>query len=198
MVVRTLLALDAMPQVREVIVVIREAELIRMAELCRDFDIRCVRKVVCASAPGLKALAIGTYECDPAAEYIAICDPLRPFVTGDMFAGALNIAQKAGAASPAIQVKDTIKIVRDGIVQETPERSALRILQTPQVVEGGLLKAALLRAQEADAAASDLPAVLEALGLPLKLTQGSDENIRVAAVTDLPAAEVILAKRTYG
>ena len=196
-VARTLMALDEIPSVREVIVVIREAELTRMADLCRTFEIQRVRKVVCAREAGLRALAVGVYECEPAAEFIGLHDPLRPFVTEEVLAGALNAAQLAGAGAPAVAVKDTIKIVQAGIVQETPDRSALRLLQTPQVVESSLLKAALVKAEEAGARATELWAVLECLGLPLQLTQGSDENIRVGTVTDLPAAETILARRAY-
>jgi len=196
-VARTLLALDQIPAVREVVVVIREAELKRVADLCRDFDMRRVRKVICAREPGLAALTVGVYECDPSAEYIAIHDPLRPFVTEDVLQGALDAAARAGAGASAVPVKDTIKIVRDGVVEETPDRSALHILQTPQVVESGLLKAALCQAREAGAEAADLPAALELLGLPLRLAAGSDENMRIGAVTDIPVAEMILTKRMY-
>ncbi|MCL2562734.1 MAG: 2-C-methyl-D-erythritol 4-phosphate cytidylyltransferase [Oscillospiraceae bacterium] len=217
--VRTLLALDAIARVREVVVVIREAELKRVAELCRDFDVQRVRKLLCVrtdtgtltegddwvsyrtehgQVSELAVLTTGVYECDPDADYIAVHDPLRPFVTAELLTGALDVAQIVGAGAPAVAVKDTIKVVRDGVVAETPERSSLRLVQTPQVVESSLLKAALVRAGEAGAETADLPSALEVLGLPLQLAEGADENIRVAAVTDLPAAEVILTGRTYG
>lgn len=196
-VARALLALDQIPQVQEIVVVIREAELKRMADLCRAFGLQRVRKVICAREPGAAALSAGVYECEPTAEYIAVHDPLRPFVTEDVLRGALDMAVTAGAGAPAVPVKDTIKIVRDGVVEETPDRSTLHILQTPQVVESSLLKAALCRGREAGAESADLPMVLELLGLPLQLAAGSDENIRVAAATDIPVAETILTKRMY-
>ena len=194
---RTLIALDQISQVREIIVVTRAAQLGQAADLCWMYDLRRVRKVVCAKAPGLETLTMGVYECDPAAQVIAIHDPLRPFVTEDVFADALAAAMRAGASAPAVPVKDTIKIVCDGVVQETPDRSSLHLLQTPQMVESSLLKAALDRAREADTEAVHLPTMLELLGIQLQLSQGSDENIRVGSVTDLPAAEAILAKRMY-
>ena len=196
MIARTLLALDQISEVREVVVVIREAELKRIADLCRAFGIQRVRKVVCARDPGIEALMVGVYECE-AAEYIALHDPLRPFVTEAVFLDALGAAVRTGAGAPAVAVKDTIKIVRDGVVEETPDRSTLRILQTPQMIESSLLKAALCRAKEAGADAADLPTALELLGLPLQLAEGSDENMRVAADTDIPVAETILTKRMY-
>ena len=193
---QTLLALDRIPQVTEIVVVIREAELKPMADICRDFGIRRVRKVVCAKESGLEALTVGVYECDPAAAYIAIHDPLRPFVTERIIKRALTAAERAGAGAPAVPVKDTIKIVREGVVQETPDRSALYAMQAPQVVESSLLKAALCRAREAGVPIPDLPKALELLQLDIQLTEGSDENIRVGTATDLLAAQAILYRRT--
>jgi len=195
---RTLMALDSVPFVSEIIVVIREAELLRVADICRTFEIGRVRKVVCAPVAGLSALTVGVYECDRRAEYIAIHDPLRPFVTGKVLKAAFEVAVKSGAGAPAVLVKDTIKIVEAGVVRETPDRSALRLVQTPQVVESSLLKAAISRATEAGAVGGDLPTVLETLGISLWLAEGSDENMRVAAGADLPAAGAILTRRVYG
>ncbi|MCL2588951.1 MAG: 2-C-methyl-D-erythritol 4-phosphate cytidylyltransferase [Oscillospiraceae bacterium] len=197
LIARTLLALDQIPGIQEVIVVIREAELKRMADICKAFDIQRVRKVVCAKEPGLEALTVGVYECERSADYIAIHDPLRPFITADVFLEALAAAVKTGAGAPAVPVKDTIKIVSAGVIQDTPERSSLHLLQTPQVVDSSLLKAALEQAREVGAMAVELPTALEILGLPLKLTQGLDENIRVRSAADIPAAETILARRAY-
>jgi len=197
-VAHTLMALNQIPFVTEIIVVIRAADLLRMADICRAFEIDRVRKVVCARESGLAALLVGVYECDRALDYIAIHDPLRPFVTREILDAAFKATRKTGASAPAVPVKDTIKIVEAGVVRETPDRDALRLLQTPQVVESSLLKAAISRAVEEKTEAGDLPTVLETLGFTLWLTEGSDENIRVGAVTDLPAASAILAKRMYG
>jgi len=196
-VARTLMALDQMPQVQEIIVVIRESDLKIMVDLVKKFDIRRVRKVVCAKRPGLELLTVGVYECEREAAFIGIHDPLRPFVTKEILAGALAAAEESGTGVPAVPVKDTIKIVRAGVVQETPDRSTLHLLQEPQIVESSLLKAAIQRAGEVAGMAQDLPTVLETLGLPLRLTEGADENIRVANSTDIPAAEAVLLRRAY-
>jgi len=187
-----------MPLVREVVVVTREAELMRMADLCREFDIQRVRKVICAREPGLGALLAGVLECEGRTEYIGIHDPLRPFATEEVFRRAVATAEKHGAGIPAVAVKDTVKVVREGVVQETPNRSKLHLLQTPQVVESNLLKAALCLAEKRSAAPADLPAALELLGLSLRLAEGSDENMRVSTEADFLAAETILRNEDNG
>ena len=194
-VVRTLLALNEIPVVREIILVVSEADIPRMAEICEDFSLDRVRKILRAKAAGVSALTIGTYECDPAADYIAICDPLCPFVSAALLEQSLSAAIQHGAAAPAVAVKDTIKIVADGAVSETPDRTALRELQSPIAVESSLLKAALMTAGQADMQTAHVMEILESFQVTLRLTKGSEENIRVFGPADIPAAEAILQWR---
>jgi len=216
-VARTLMALDKIPQVTEIVVVVRAAELRRMADICRILDVQRVRKIVCVKVADsgkltkgdgwvsystghgqgadLQALTAGVYECEWEADYIAIHDPQRPFVTEREFRLALAAAEKTGVGVSAVPVKDTIKIVQAGVVQETPDRSALHTLQTPQIVESSLLKSALVKAAETEPLSADLPAMLERLGLPLHLAEGSDENIRIVTEMDILAAQAILNGR---
>ena len=198
LVARTLQALNAMPAVEEIIVVVREAELLYIADLVKAFALERVKKIICAPKPGLAAIAAGVYECERDAPLIALHDPLRPFITADVLEEVRHLAEIGGAAAPAVTVKDTIKIVQDKVVQETPDRSSLYALQTPQIVESSLLKAALTKALDEAEEPSDLAIALERLGLPLRLAEGTEENIRVAKATDIPTAETILAWRGYG
>lgn len=195
LIVRTLMALDQMPQVQEIIVVVPEAEIFQMANLCKLFDIERVRKVVAAKEAGHAAVTVGVYECEPEARYIGICDPLSPFVTESILRHVITMAETYGAAAPGIEARDTIKIVRDGVICETPERGSLRMLQSPLLVEANLLKAALQKAHESEAEPGDLPQMLEDIGVLLRLTEGAEENIRVGQMTEIPAAEAVLQWR---
>ena len=68
------------------------------------------------------------------AEYIAVHDAARPFITPEEIETVCADAEKYGAATLAVPVKDTIKVAAaDGTVCATPERSTLRAIQTPQV-----------------------------------------------------------------
>ena len=66
------------------------------------------------------------------AEYVAIHDAARPFVTPQVIWDALEAAYETGAAAPAVPVKDTVKVAADGLVVETPAREKLYAVQTPQ------------------------------------------------------------------
>ena len=195
LIARTLMALERAPVVDEIILVTWESGLERMVSVCRTFAPRRVRKVVCARSQGCTALLAGVHECDPAAEFIAIHDPLCPFVTAAVLEEVLQMARKKGAATVAVPVRDTIKIVRDGVIQSTPDRRSLYTLQSPQVVESSLLKATLEQAVAQGKTTQDLAAVLEDFGVSFGFSEGNDENIRVTDMGALQIAETVLTWR---
>ena len=101
----------------------------------------------------------------------------------------------AFAAAPAVQVRDTIKVAHDGIVERTPDRSALFAVQTPQVFAADLLKAALQSAIADGATITDDCSAVERLGKEVYLTAGWRENIKITTPEDLIIAEALLRER---
>lgn len=192
----TLQALEQISAIDEIILVVRGSELFRMAELCRVLHIKKLKKILHCNQPGLPALRTGVYECDREAEYIAVHDPLRPFVTERIIAKTLKAAIRCNAVAQAVPVRDTIKVTRNNIVRETLDRDTLQMLQTPQIIQSSILKAALERAGlVGEPLPDDVAEILGHVGLSLPLIKGSDENIRIASEADLLAAQGILAWR---
>ena len=106
-------------------------------------------------------------------------------------------ADRCNAAIPVVPVKDTVKVVREEQVDATPDRSTLAAVQTPQVFEASLLKAALQAALDADAPQTDDSAAVERLGKLVYCVDGEDTNIKITTPIDLVVAEAILAERGY-
>ena len=104
-------------------------------------------------------------------------------------------AGRCGAAAPAVPVKDTIKVASGGAVVETPDRSRLFAVQTPQVFDVDLLRGALQNAQEKQLPVTDDCSAVEAIGKIVFLTEGSEENIKITTPLDLELAEAILRRR---
>ena len=92
-------------------------------------------------------------------------------------------------------MKDTIKRAENGVVTETPDRSQLFAIQTPQIFAAHLIRAGLQKAVEEKIALTDDCAAVERLGCPVALTAGSEENIKITTPQDLILAEAILAAR---
>jgi len=192
---RTLRALNQMTMVDEIILVVREGDMIPVAEIRQVLALDRVKKICICDQPGIFALATGVYECDKTAEYIAVHDPLRPFISEKTLKKLQKAAKRCNAVAPGGPVGDTIKIVADGMIQDTLDRSTLRVLQTPQIIQGSLLKAAIQRGMEAGETGADMPTILAYLGIPLPLIEGEEENISLASEADLPGAQAILRWR---
>ena len=92
-------------------------------------------------------------------------------------------------------VKDTIKAVRGGVVAATPDRKKLMAVQTPQVFDFDLLRAALSRARSDGAELTDDCAAVERLGFAVKIVEGARENIKLTTPEDLKIAETLMEGR---
>ena len=105
---------------------------------------------------------------------------------------AVRAAHTYGAAAPAIPVKDTIKVVKGGVVKETPDRATLQAVQTPQVFDFDLLRGALKKAKEDGAEVTDDCSAVERLGMSIKIVEGDERNIKVTTPMDLKIAKLLM------
>lgn len=192
---RTLLAVDHAESIDEIVIAARDDELLRYAELCKTYGITKPVKVIPGGATRTESVLRAALEASPEAALLAVQDGARPLVTSELIDSVVEAARTSFAAAPAVPVTDTIKIARDGVVESTPERSTLFAVQTPQVFDAGLLKAALQSALTADAALTDDCSVVERFGKEVRLTAGDPENIKITTPLDLIVAEAILQRR---
>jgi 2-C-methyl-D-erythritol 4-phosphate cytidylyltransferase len=134
---------------------------------------------------GLDALG----EC----EYVVVHDAARPFVTKELIDAALEGAQEYGAAICGVAVSDTVKRVdAAGLVQSTVSRTGLWLAQTPQAFHSGLL---LMAHQSSEVDVTDDAALVELMGGPVRVVQGSSRNIKVTMPEDLVLAEALLTTK---
>ena len=186
----TLRAVDAAQSVDEIVIAAREEDLLTYAELCKTYGIRKPVKVVVGGATRQESVLRAALEARADAKLLAVQDGARPLVTPELFDAVV-----LRAAVCAVPVHDTIKLARDRRVTETPDRSMLFAVQTPQVFDAGLLKAALQSALTEHAALTDDCSAVERLGKAVYLTDGDEENIKITTPLDLIVAETILRRR---
>ena len=176
--VHTLYAFQDCPAVSEIIVVAREDLLVEVGRLCREFGLDKVRKVIVGGQERIHSVQAGLREVSPDAELIAIHDGARPLVTQEVIRDTVARAALTGAAAPAIPLTDTVKRTEDGLVVETVDRSSLWAVQTPQVFEAGLIKAATRKAIDDGELLTDDCGAVERMGMPVTLTSGKSEAKR--------------------
>ena len=134
----------------------------------------------------------------PDAALIAIHDGARPLVSQEIIRDTVARAAITGAAAPAIPLTDTIKREDGGLTVETVDRSQLWAVQTPQVFEAGLIRAATQKALDDGEVLTDDCGAVERLGMKVTLTSGSRENLKVTTPLDLILGEAILRARAEG
>ena len=189
---RTLTALQLARQVDEIVVACREEDLLPISDLCHTYGITKCSKVIRGGESRVHSVLLAALEASPESRLLAVQDGARPLVTPELIV-------RCGAAAPAVPLKDTVKEVRDGgAVERTLDRSSLRAVQTPQVFDAQLLKAALQDALEQGAAVTDDCAAVERLGKVVFLVEGDEENLKITTPTDLVLAEAILRAREEG
>lgn len=192
--VRTLTALERAQRVDSIVIATREEDLITFSQLCKTYGITKCKKVIRGGEDREHSVLLAALEAEPDTELLAVQDGARPLVSPALIDRVIEAAQRCGAAAPAIPVKDTIKTVReDEAVEETLERSRLRAVQTPQVFEASLLKAALQAALEEGAVLTDDCSAVERLGKVVYLIEGEETNLKITTPTDLVLAEALLA-----
>lgn len=126
----------------------------------------------------------------PSVEYVLVHDAARGLATSDLARRVLAELQAGElAVVPSLPVVDTIKEIDDrGYIRNTPDRSALRAIQTPQGFSVQLLK----RAHEASADATDDAALVEALGIKVKAIAGEALAMKVTNPDDISIAVSLL------
>ncbi|MBP8639529.1 MAG: 2-C-methyl-D-erythritol 4-phosphate cytidylyltransferase [Oscillospiraceae bacterium] len=181
--------------VSEIIVVTDVEKITEVAELCERYNISKMSKVVCGGASRLESALSGVSETDKHCNLIAIHDGARPLVSAKLIEDTIEAAHKYKAAIPAVPSRDTIKIVSNSYISETPYRSSVFCAQTPQVFVPELIKGALTNALENELEVFDDASAVENLGFYVYVTEGSEENIKITTPLDMKVAECILASR---
>lgn len=127
-------------------------------------------------------------------EWVVVHDGARPLLPQGLIESCLHAAQETGASIAALPMTDTVK--RDDgreFVKETVSRNELWLAQTPQIVRRDLLERALSMALDKVFEGTDESALLEALGVRVKLVHGSKFNFKITSPEDLALAEACLA-----
>lgn len=186
--VRTILAFQQVPQVRQIIVVTPKEN--------RPGVEKFVTAVMFAD-PGdtrLRSVKNGFALVDEHAQTVAVHDGARPLVSPQHIAACLQSAQTYGAAVLAVPVKDTVKVAKGDFVARTLDRATLWAAQTPQAYRREILAEALEKfGNETDA--TDESQLVEKLGVSVRLVPSDYKNNKITTPEDLIFAEALVEKQ---
>lgn len=133
---------------------------------------------------------------DEDVEIVVVHDAVRPFLTERMLEEVVAAARQNGAAIIALPMRDTVKQVGAcHVIERTVDRRPLWLAQTPQAFRREWLEEAHRKAQVEGMASTDDAHLIEWMGRPVTVVEGSGENIKVTRPEDIVIGEAILASR---
>jgi 2-C-methyl-D-erythritol 4-phosphate cytidylyltransferase len=193
-IIHTLRVFEECESIDEVIVVLPAAESAGFLSLAGKFNLRKVARVVPGGATRADSVKRGLMAIRTATvEIVVVHDGVRPFVTVEEIDNTVAAAKADGAAILVAPVTDTIKEIGATSVLRTLDRGVLRRALTPQCFRYELLREAYQHADVSDPSLTDESALVEQLGRPVSVVEGSARNIKITTAEDLAIAEAILA-----
>ena len=178
-----------------IVLVVRPDRQEEFTALCGSWGLGDLVRVVPGGETRTASGYAGVMAVPAGAEVIAIHDGARPLVTEEILSAAARAAKKYGAAAPAVAVRDTIRLLDGDGGVSTPDRSALRAVQTPQCFQRDIIRGALAEAMRRGWELTDDCMAVEKIGGGIFLTEGSEDNIKITTPRDLDLAELILRGR---
>ncbi len=190
----TLKTLQDCGSIAEIILVVPKNEY---EAACTDWlgKPEIVKKIVVGGVKRQDSVYNGFCEVSQDTEIVLVHDGVRPFLSKKMISESIGAAREYGAAITAIPVNDTIKRVDpSGLVSETIDREGLWRVQTPQAFRYSLLQDAFNKAKSESFYGTDEGTLIEYLGEPVKIVEGSEQNIKITRPEDLELSETFVSK----
>jgi len=192
---RSIMAFDKSDSIDEIIIVTQAEKIVDIAHLCEQYSFKKVTKILTGGATRTLSALAGLSEIDTRATVAAVHDGARPLVSDKIIRNTVHMASINKAAAPGVKLKDTVKRVEDSVVVETPNREGLVAIQTPQAFWPDLIKGALSSAVGKGINYTDDCAAAEALGIPVYITEGSYDNLKITTPEDIASAEWIIRSK---
>ena len=177
----------------EIIVVVREdeAEFFKI-NIIEKYGYKNI-KIAFGGSERQDSVYNGLKMVDENCKIVLIHDGARPFVNNETIDNAIESAKENKCVIVGVPVKDTIKVIdENNNVCDTPDRSTLWSIQTPQVFDYSLIMKAHEKAREDNYYGTDDSILVEYFGQKVKVVEGSYNNIKITTPEDLKIGEEIL------
>jgi 2-C-methyl-D-erythritol 2,4-cyclodiphosphate synthase/2-C-methyl-D-erythritol 4-phosphate cytidylyltransferase len=184
-VIRAVLAFEKAESIGEIIVAAKSENVEKIRSLCREHGISKPLVVTEGGENRQESVFNAVRRVSAGMDVIAIHDGARPYIKPEDIDRIVSLAREKGAVIPAVPVKETIKVVRDGKVIVTPDRNSLYTAQTPQafLLENYLAGMANIRPHNPPL--TDDAQLFENAEIGVYITEGDYGNIKITTQEDL-------------
>lgn len=188
-------ALEALPEMYEIIPVLKDADMESGIRMFEDYGIKKVRRIAPGGKERQDSVFHGLKIATDKKGVVIVHDAARPLIETSLVAGAIAQLKDCEGVVVGVPVKDTIKEVEGGEVKHTLIRDKLWSVQTPQIFRYETIYGAYERAVKESFYSTDDSALVEKYGGRIKMVMGSYENIKITTPEDLKMAELFIDMR---
>lgn len=190
--IHTLEVFDTCPYIDHIVVISRKDDIDYIKSLLDENNIKKVSSIVAGGKTRQESVINGLNAVND--DIVLIHDGARPFVNHEQIKALIDEILVSSAASLGIPVTDTLKLSDNKTIVKTVDRANLFGIQTPQGFKTDLIKKAHKYAMDNSLSVTDDCSVCEAMGIDVKIIDGSPLNIKITTPDDLILAKAILAK----
>lgn len=191
--IHTLLVFEEDSACAGIILAVKQEERLEIESMLKQFGITKVRALVDGGTERQYSVAACIREHTEKG-IVLVHDAARPFIRQSVIAELVEAARTSGAAIAGVKAKDTMKLAPSGIVEETVDRDLLWIVQTPQAFQYDVLKKASDKAELDGFLGTDESMLVERLGHPVRIVEGTYDNVKITTQEDLVFGEVLLKR----
>ena len=191
--IHTLMALQQVDAVDEILLIARSEDIDSFMAQAQAAGVSKLRTAVAGGTTRQQSVANGLAALPPEATIVGIHDGARPLIDPDTVTAVIEMAAQCGGAAVAVPVKDTLKRTdADGVIIDTPDRTLLWRVQTPQVFDRAALCAAMAAAIAEGKDYTDDCQLMEAAGHKVRLVTGLDTNLKLTTPEDISLAKALM------
>ena len=191
----TMQAFQACESISEIIIVARDSDIPEIIKEAENAGITKLKECTTGGNTRQESVINGIKKISKDSQLVAVHDGARPLIKPEHIEKAIKDAKVFGGATLGVPVKDTIKVVDDGIITDTPPRKSLYITQTPQIFKRNLYFEGIDFALEHGLDFTDDCQLVEAIGGKVYMTTGDYTNIKITTPEDIRIAETLLKMR---
>lgn len=186
---RTLERFEAVPEVGQIVLVAPAEHLPRAKAIVFRAGLRKVSRIVVGGKDRQDSVWSGLRAFPSPPDVVLVHDAVRPLVTSRLIKEVIRQAIQYEAVVPGVPVRDTVKLERaKGVLAHTLDRSKLWSVQTPQGFRYDLLLQAHRLAKRKHFRATDDASLVELLGVPIRVVEGSHRNMKITLQDDIKIA----------
>ena len=177
-----------------IILVLPEGQFMRWREYCSEYNFAIDHELMPGGETRFHSVKKNVMGL-PDSALIGVHDGVRPLVSLQTIERCYSGALEYGNSIPGVKIPETLRRI-DPAVSVQVDREAYRLIQTPQVFIGHILKKAYM--QDYRTEFTDDAGVVESSGHTIHLVEGNTENIKITWENDLLTASALINNKPQG